>query len=407
MRNAQKASFLPLFWTLLAITLGWVANACGPNVQASGVGEGVRLHRLGLFLLDQGSYAESIDYFNRAEAAGNEDALLNFDRCIALSKLDRRDDAKADRDLYHFKAKTQRDAEGLVDSIREQTRGWPDKALERLDKLVLEHPQSIRYRFHKATVLEVLERHEEAVGALRECLKMMPDDPMSLVGIANLLDLLDRPKEALPFIERAQKVMPDKKRVLETQARVLRRVGRLDEALAIHEELSRRNPNNPANVYDFGLALAEKGNLKDSLLAFDRALTINPKDHRAHCERAIVLNRLNRVEEALVAFENSVKAKPDYIKPYFERAQIHVDRKEPAPALIGLQAVLKYEPEHIEALYMKGQLMHLMGNVRGAFFALKKAAQLAPKNEPIQTLYTEVRGMMDDPDAELDPNHKH
>jgi cytochrome c-type biogenesis protein CcmH/NrfG len=75
--------------------------------------------------------------------------------------------------------------------------------------------------------------------------------------------------------------------------------------------------------------------------------------------------------------------------------------------MIGLQMVLERDPENIEALYMKGQLMHHLGNVKGAFFALQKAVELAPENPEIQALYAEVLPLMDDPKTKRDPDHKH
>ena len=133
----------------------------------------------------------------------------------------------------------------------------------------------------------------------------------------------------------------------------------------------------------------------------------DPDHAGAHSGRGGALVQLGREEEALVAYERATQLAPDVVEPFFERSKLHFQREEYSFAMQGLQMVLKRDPNNVEALYMKGQLMHMLGNFKGAFFSLQRANELAPDNKIIAALYEEVKKDVDDPDAKLNPHHQH
>jgi len=362
---------------------------------------------LGLYYLDQGKYEECLVHFDEARDAGLDDPLLYFDRCRALADLGRMEEAEAERDLYYYKVKGNAAAEQFVECLRLHSLGRQEEALEILDELVEAHPESLRFRFQFAHVYTALGEEEKVPGVLEECLERAPEDLLVLVGLAGVLENEGRHQQALAHLDRADELEPGEWRITAKRAITLASLGRHEEAAAAHARAAELDPDNRVVAFEQGQTLARLGEWQGALDAFDRALAAHPGHADAHTGRAGALAKLGREEEALVAYERACRIAPDVLEPFFERSKLHLQREEYSSAMQGLQMVLMRDPNNIEALYMKGQLMHMLGNMKGAFFSLQQAHELAPDNAHVSELYEEVRKQVDDPDARLEPGHKH
>jgi len=394
----------PLLITLLVTLLG--ACSRGATAAASDT-EAWKAHRKGLYYLDQGKHEESLVHFDEARAADLDDPLLHFDRSRALAELGRMEEATVERDLYHYKVKGHPGAEEFVECRRLLMFGREEDALEILDALVEAHPDSLRFRLQRALVCDALGDEEKALGVLEDCLERAPEDLLVLTVLGGWLERRGRHQEALALLDRADALEPDEWRITTSRALTLVSLGHIEEAVAAHARAAELDPENAHGAFKQAQALELLGDWQAALDAYDRALEVHPNHADTHSGRARALVQLGREEEAMGAYGRATNLAPDALEPLFERSRLHLQREEYVFAMQGLQMILMRDRNNVEALYMKGQLMHLLGNMKGAFFSLQRANELAPENELISALYEEVKKKVDDPDAKLDHNHQH
>ena len=119
-------------------------------------------------------------------------------------------------------------------------------------------------------------RHEDALGAFDECLKLDPKnaDAWNDKGLA------------------------------------LSRLGRHEDALRAYDECLKLDPKNINAWYNKGVALSDLGRHENALDAFDECLKLNPKEADAWNSRAGALSHLGREDEALASIDKAMQLDP-------------------------------------------------------------------------------------------------
>lgn len=123
-----------------------------------------------------------------------------------------------------------------------------DSALVALERAVALDPETPRYRFNLANVLQLSNRHAEAGENFRAFLQQRPDDPVGRFHYAVHLDGLQQTEAALQQLETAVRLDPTYVEARVVLAQLYADQGRAEEALAQIEELARLDPGSAAEL---------------------------------------------------------------------------------------------------------------------------------------------------------------
>ena len=142
---------------------------------------------------------------------------------------------------------------------------------------------------------------------------------------ATALQWLERPDEALTALKDAIRLMPDYAEAYFEAGNILKRLGRLDEAQAVFRDWSQVAPGNAQARLELGGVMLDQGRPQDAEIVFAAALqqpATNTIKGALHHNYALTLNHQHRSEEAL---EHLVKARalsPDMAHSDAIRAEI-------------------------------------------------------------------------------------
>jgi tetratricopeptide (TPR) repeat protein len=155
-------------------------------------------------------------------------------------------------------------------------------------------------------------RIEEAIGHLREALRLNPEHAEAHNNLGSALQMAGRSSEAIDHFRRAARLRPDDEQVHFNLANALRVVGREDEAVAEFRRAIAIAPDFADAHNNLGVALGSQQKLAEAIREFERALAINPDYADAHNNLGIALGSTGRVAEAIRHFRRALEIRPDY-----------------------------------------------------------------------------------------------
>lgn len=128
-----------------------------------------------------------------------------------------------------------------------------DAALAQLEARLASDPDRLEDWVLLARSYQALERHDEAVAALRRALQLAPNDPDVMALLANALAFADPqgrvPAEAVALLDGALRADPDAQRALYLRGIAAFQAGASEDALSYWERLRQRlDPTSPAGV---------------------------------------------------------------------------------------------------------------------------------------------------------------
>jgi tetratricopeptide (TPR) repeat protein len=179
------------------------------------------------------------------------------------------------------------------------------------------NPQDAFAHYHKGLALHNLGRHEEALAAYEQSLRLNPQwaDAHLNKGLA-LLEL-GRIETGLAAFERSLRLNPQQADAHLNTAGAQQRLGRIEEALAAFERSLQLDPQNVAAHLNKGLALLGLGRFEEALAAIEQSLQLDPQQAVAYRHKGVVLVNLKRYEEALAAYEQCLRLDPQDALAHF------------------------------------------------------------------------------------------
>jgi tetratricopeptide (TPR) repeat protein len=175
-------------------------------------------------------------------------------------------------------------------------------------------PDNYVARYNLAAVLETEGRTDEAVGQLREAVRVRPYYTPARAELGQLLATQGHLDEALRELQTAVKQRPDDAVARFRLGSVLGNLGHSGEAADQFSQAVRLQPENADARFNLGLALAQEGQLQEAVREFNATVRLRPDDAVARFNLGIALARLGRMDESIVQFSEAVRLKPDFIE---------------------------------------------------------------------------------------------
>lgn len=229
-------------------------------------GDARLLNNRGLAALAAGHLVRALVDFDAALAADPEFGEARLNRCAALARLGRREEAET--------------------AIRGYLR---------------QHPESERGLALLAAVLSS-ERDPDRLAEAERCARRALMRREDLAGAWDTLGMVlakrGQVEESLASGRRAVRLDPSRAEHVVHLADNLARTGRLDEAAEALRSGLRSLPEDTELNRQLGIVLIRKGDCESALAQLETRLAAHPQDQRAIAHRGVALQRLGRLDEA-------------------------------------------------------------------------------------------------------------
>lgn len=232
-------------------------------------------NNLGLALIGQGRFQESVGHFRESIRIKNNDKAHN-NLGLALVKLGRTAEA--------------------IGEFKEVLRINPDHA---------------EAHYNLGLALVRLGQIDEAVDEFTEVLRISPDHAEAHNNLGSAF--LDRGQAdaAVTEFNEALRINPDNVTARYNLGLVFLSLGRTSGAVEEFTEVLRVRPGHARAHYGLGLALLNLGRLNRAAEELREALQINPDYLEAHNLLGEILGRLGQLKEAAAEFKEALRIKPD------------------------------------------------------------------------------------------------
>ncbi len=181
---------------------------------------------------------------------------------------------------------------------------------------------------------------------LEKALRVAPNDPDVLTGMALWSSLMNRPKDEETYSRRA---------------------------------IAAQSDFTPARLY-LADALQAQNKLEDAVQVYRQALAINPNIYQAHNEIGNLLDRQGFTGEAMKEFQISLEIKPDQAMPHFGIGKIFAESHRLPEAAGEFSEALQFDPANANVRNNLGVVLFQLGKYEEASQQFSYAIQIDPSS---------------------------
>lgn len=212
-----------------------------------------------------------------------------------------------------------------------------------------------------------LGKQAEAKAAYEQAVKLSPDAPLALIGLAKIAYFAKDVEGATRMIDQAIAKNPQSTEALVAKADLLRAQNKNDEALA----------------------------------AYDAALKIKPDHLQNRIAKANLDIAMRRFDEAAKEIEAARKLAPAAPTVSYAQALLDFSQGKHQPALESIQQVLKVAPEHMPSVLLAGAIQYALGSNEQAEQYVKRYIAANPGNPYASKLLASILLKNNDPQRAL------
>jgi tetratricopeptide (TPR) repeat protein len=160
--------------------------------------------------------------------------------------------------------------------------GHVDSAEKELAAYLAKNPRDADALFLMARALYRLDRCEEAVELLEQCLGVAPDFTAARSEHARQLGEMNRYSAALAELDRLLAEDPTNPHFRQMKARILAIIGENEESVVMWETLAKETPDRAESWVNYGDSLRVTGSREESIAAYQRAIACRPSYGQAY-----------------------------------------------------------------------------------------------------------------------------
>lgn len=186
-----------------------------------------------------------------------------------------------------------------------------DAGLSELMQAMLAAPQDLGLRLQYGKGLIRAKRFEHAEATLLAARSEAPENPDTLLSLAELYRATDQKERFAEFAALALAKRPDNTQVRQKFADVLMKLGRWDAAKVQIEELLRRAPDDAATCRMLAMVEAQRGDLVSAHAAAERAARLVPGDIGLLHDLAVIEARQGNLDGAAAHLKHALEINPN------------------------------------------------------------------------------------------------
>ena len=231
--------------------------------------------------------------------------------------------------------------------------------------------------------LQRLDRLEEAITCHREALKLFPEFAEARNNLGVDLQRMGRFEDAESQYREVLKIDPYLAEAHHNLGEVLLRKGKIEEAIVHINAALRIDPDYPEARDSLGNALQRMGKVEDAVTQYQAALRLRPDYPEAHNNLGAALSRMGRFEEALAQHQEALRLKPDFADAHFNLANALQNLGRLDEAVSEFKEALRLNPGHVEAHNNLGAALESLGRLEAAVAQYRAALELDPRSAKV------------------------
>lgn len=216
----------------------------------------------------------------------------------------------------------------------------------------------------------------EAEVAYRNALQLNPDDADLWLRLGGVLTGLRREIDAAESYRRALVLQPEHADAHNSLGLLLFGMGRTTEAEKAYRRTLELRPDHADAFNNLGVLLKEQGRAAEAEAAYREAIAAKPDFMRAWSNLGLLLGDEARFEEAETAHRQALALKPDNGSAHFNLANIYSHTNRNAEAEAAYRRALELEPDYSEACGNLAALLQGAGRMEEAEDLFRRALAL-------------------------------
>jgi putative PEP-CTERM system TPR-repeat lipoprotein len=187
-------------------------------------------------------------------------------------------------------------------------------------------------------------------------------------------------EEARPMYEQALKINPDHPSGLMGLARLAVGQRDVEGGNVLAQKAIDKNPGNVEVLMFQSALLTAVGKNDQALAVLDKVLALQPQHRSAHIEKAHIRITQKDFVAARAELDAARKTTPGNLQLTYVQALVDFSEEKNVPALEGLQQVLKVMPDHLPSVLLAGAVQFKLGSLPQAETHLHKYVEAFPNN---------------------------
>ncbi len=234
------------------------------------------------------------------------------------------------------------------------------------------------YYSNLAMVLERQGRHDEAIVATRDAVRLAPDQALPSVALGDRLFAAGRMIEAEDAYRNALQLRSEDADLWLRFGVVLARLQRGADAVEACRRTLALQPGNVEACNNLGLLLFGMGRAGEAEEAYRRTLELQPDYADAHNNLGVLLKAQGRATEAEAAYRAAIAAKPDFMRAWSNLGLLLDDQARLEDAERVHLRALSLEPDNASVHFNLANIYGKTNRSAEAEAAYRRALELKP-----------------------------
>jgi tetratricopeptide (TPR) repeat protein len=228
-----------------------------------------------------------------------------------------------------------------------------------------------------------LEDIESSKKHYKYVLSVNPNDPATMVELANTFSLTGDFKTALKYINDALRINEEYRDAYVLKGSIYKTTEKLDLALSSYQTAVQLDPDFFIGHLQIGWLLTEMGNHKLALEYYQNAADLKAENLNAAYGIAKSLQDLERYDEALIGYRSLLDIDSTAYVGYFNQGYIkHYHQEQLDSAVYFYNELLDAQPEYIHGWYQLGEAYYSQGRQADAARAFSQALRIDENYQP-------------------------
>lgn len=214
-------------------------------------------------------------------------------------------------------------------------------------------------------------------------LSVKPNDPATMVELANTYSLTGDFKTALKYINDALRIDESYRDAYVLKGSIYKTTDKYDLALSSYQTAVQIDPDFFIGHLQIGWLLTEMGDHKLALEYYENAAELKPENLNATYGIAKSLQDLEKYQEALNEYRDLLEIDSSAYVAYFNQGYIkHYHQKQLDSAIYYYNELLEIEPQYIQGWYQLGEAYYSVGRQADAARAFSEALRIDKNYQP-------------------------
>ncbi|MEP6707133.1 MAG: tetratricopeptide repeat protein [Pyrinomonadaceae bacterium] len=225
------------------------------------------------------------------------------------------------------------------------------KALPLFERAVDTDPDYAEAWYQTSYCNGMLGRHNEALRASRQVIRLRPDWPEPYVNMGHAYSRLGQYQDAINAYKQALRLDPYNADVQFAMGLTYGKWNKPDDEILSYRKAINLSPDHAGAYERLGLAYFRLGRFKEAAGAFDQLRMLRPGEAKASNYLGETYLKLNKVEEGIEAFKQATRLKPDFGTAYYNLGLGYLALGDREAALVQYNILKAIDADLAEKLF--------------------------------------------------------